>query len=97
MFVFEILKLIPYPHQSSNFVINPVLSALVLAVLCGINLLMALSNSDVMLSHNWLTGVEMSKLLASSFQTLIYAVLSPSKLAFCSWGFFLRSAYFLMA
>ena len=52
-----------YPVSSSVILILLLIQGcrgLVLA-LCEINLLMTLSSSDAMLSHNWFTGVEMSK------------------------------------
>ena len=49
-----VVEFIPFSHQSSNFVIDPWLFVFVFFfyILCGINLSMARSSSDVMLSHS---------------------------------------------
>ena len=41
-----------FPHQSSDSTVDPRLSVFVLAVLCGINLFIARSNSEVIFSHS---------------------------------------------
>ena len=70
--------------------------SLVLAVLCGMNLLMALSNSHVISSQSWFTGVEKLNLTVNFCQTQKYVSLALPSQPFCRGGFFLGSAYFLM-
>ena len=51
MSVFEV-EFVSYPHQSSDSAVDPGLFVFILAVLCGINLLMARSNSEIMFSNS---------------------------------------------
>ena len=51
MSVFEV-EFVSFPHQSSDSAIDQGCLSLFLVVLCGINLFIARSNSEVMFSHS---------------------------------------------
>ena len=51
MSVFEV-EFVSFPHQSSDSAVDPGLFVFIFGCLCGINLLIARSNSEVMFSHS---------------------------------------------
>ena len=52
------------------------------AVLCGIYLNIALASSEVMFSHSWFTGVNLSIFCFKMFPKSLMCLLIPSQLSF---------------
>ena len=71
-----------FSHKSSDFDVNPRLPFLILAVLCGMNLIMALSSSHVILSQSWFTGVEKLKFDCKLLPNSEICFFSPSQSVF---------------
>ena len=72
MFVF-VIWFIPYSHKSSDFGVNPRFSVFNFGFfLCGMNLIMALSSSDVILSLSLFTGLEIRLVILSNSDTCMF-------------------------
>ena len=92
-----VVWLIPFPHQSRDS--NVKLRLFVFSFGCFVldNLFMALSSSEVMLSHNWFTGIDISIFFSKLVPNSDMCFFGPFQLALLKRGICLGSAYFSTA